>query len=80
MTHSMPEDTKCAGCNLPIKGTELFVGYRFGGGVRFWHNGSRATEDCWGKFLLEHAQRVHAVHPRRPPGKRLGPARQSLTS
>jgi hypothetical protein len=80
MPQAMPEDTKCAGCNQPIRITELFVGYRFGGGVRFWHNGSRAAEDCWGKFLLEHARRVHAVHTRRSSGKRPGPARQSPIS
>ena len=80
MTQAMPIDTKCSGCNLPIKITELFVGYRFGGVVRFWHNGSRTVEDCWGKFLLEHVQDVHAVHPRRSPGVPLRPGRQSLKS
>jgi hypothetical protein len=58
MPQAMPKGTKCAGCNLAIKITELFVGYRFGEGVRFWHNRSRVIEDCWGKFLLE---RIHLV-------------------
>jgi hypothetical protein len=62
MTQTMPQGTKCAGCDLPIKDTESFVAYRFGGGVRFWHNRFRVIDDCWGKFLLEHVQRVHCLH------------------
>ena len=65
MPQTMPKGTKCTGCNLPIKITELFVGYRFGGGVRFWHNRSRVIEDCWGKFLLEDVHNVHAVQTTR---------------
>jgi hypothetical protein len=75
MPQAMPKDTKCAGCNLPIKITELFVGYRFDGGVRFWHSGSRPVEDCWGRFLLEHVQHIHGVQTRRSPGNLLRPTR-----
>ncbi|MGA2429464.1 MAG: hypothetical protein ABSH13_13275 [Candidatus Acidiferrum sp.] len=62
MPQSMPKGTKCTGCNLPIKVTELFVGYRFGGAVRFWHNRSRIVEDCWGEFLLERVRHVSAIY------------------
>jgi hypothetical protein len=62
MTKTTPKGMKCAGCNLPIKITELFVAYRLGEGVRFWHNRTRVTEDCWGKFLLERVHYIHAVY------------------
>lgn len=62
MPQAMPKGTKCTGCKMPIKITELFVGYRFGGGVRFWHNRFRVIEDCWGKFLLERVNCIHDIH------------------
>jgi hypothetical protein len=62
MPNTMPKCMKCTGCNLPIKITELFVAYRSGEGVRFWHNRSRVIEDCWGKFLLERVHYIHAVY------------------
>jgi hypothetical protein len=55
----MPKNTNCNGCNLPIKIEELFVGCRFDGAVHFWHNRTRVSDDCWGKFLLEHVLRNH---------------------
>jgi hypothetical protein len=59
MAQYMPKDTRCAQCNLPIKVTEQFVGFRFGTGIYFWHNRFLVLEDCWGKFLLEHVRNVH---------------------
>ncbi len=60
MPQVMPKGTKCNRCNLPIAKNEPFVGCRFGDIVRFWHNRSRVTEDCWGKFLLDQVH--HALH------------------
>jgi hypothetical protein len=72
MAQIMPKGTKCSGCNQAIAITDLFVGYRFGGEVRFWHNRSRVVDDCWGAFLLEHVLRVHTaqtgkINQKRPP-------------
>jgi hypothetical protein len=81
MAQYMPKDARCARCDLPIGDNDVFVAYRFGGEVRFWHNRGYVPEDCWRNFLLDqvrsaqsgpsvhggHALEISAKRPAIPP-------------
>jgi hypothetical protein len=54
MTPIMPEGTKCARCDEPIKNFEPFVVSRFGKEVQFLHKRPCIMEPYRGKFLPEH--------------------------
>jgi hypothetical protein len=62
MTPIMPEGTKCARCDMPIKNFELFVVYRFGREVQFWHKRSCILEEYGGELRFNQVHQVHQIH------------------
>ena len=62
MAQIAPKGTKCAGCDVPIKNFELFVVYRSGREVQFWHKRSCILEEYGGELRFNQVHQVHEIH------------------
>jgi hypothetical protein len=61
MTPIMPEGTKCARCDVPIKKFEPFVVSRFGKEVQFLHKRPCIMEPYQGELRFDQVHQLPAV-------------------